>query len=76
MDILFFLQPINGLYIPYSLELVTEDFSHIMPHCVDCGKGQTKLNEKKYCKACYKNHENDTDGEFWNKMDKLFNEIE
>ena len=24
-----------------------------MPHCVNCGKGQTKLNEGRYCKTCF-----------------------
>ena len=29
-----------------------------MPHCINCTKGQTKLNEGKYCKTCFAQFKN------------------
>ena len=56
-----------------------------MPHCSNCGRGQTKLNEGGFCRSCFnenKINENlsqkvaeatteDDDNDYWKKMEKL-----
>ena len=46
------------MYLIYywSISFIVTFFSffiHKMPHCVNCAKGQTKLNEGRYCKTCF-----------------------